>query len=76
MKASKLAEALLANIAVTGDFDVACPGDHQMLYKVTGVELAYVEDIEEYQMEEKHKDDVEDYIADGGTPTKVYVIFG
>jgi hypothetical protein len=76
MKASELIEKLQMNVYAHGDFDVACPGDHQMLYKVTGIDVTYVEDFTEYQMEEKHKDDVDDYIADGGTPTKVFVVFG
>ncbi len=76
MKATELVEKLQANVAVHGDFDVTCPGDHQMLYKVTGIDVTYIEDFTEYQMEEKHKDDVQDFIDDGGTPTKVFVVFG
>lgn len=77
MKASQLAELLLKSIEDEGgDFEVVCPGDHQMLYKLTGVETTFIEDFSEYQMEEKHIDDVEDFIEDGGNPTKVFVVFG
>ena len=77
MRATELAQLLLKTVEDEGgDFDVVCPGDHQMLYKVGGVEVTYVEDIQEYQLEEKHIDDVEDYIADGGIPSKVFVVFG
>lgn len=76
MKASELAEILKARVVVEGDFDVVCPGDHQMLYKVGGVETIYIEDYTEYQMEEKHIDDIEDFIENGGNPTKVFVVYG
>lgn len=77
MNALELINELHKQIELLGCVpDVVVPGDHQMLYKVGGVELTYVEDIQEYQLEEKHADDVEDYIADGGNPTKVLVIFG
>ena len=77
MRATELAALLLKMVEDEGgDFDVACPGDHQMLYKVGGVEVTYVEDIQEYQMEEKHIDDIEDFIEDGGNPTKVFVVYG
>jgi hypothetical protein len=76
MKGTELIQTLQDLIKVYGDIDVVCQGDHQMLYKVGGVEKTYVEDIEEYMMEEKHGDDVEDFIADGGRPTIVLAIFG
>lgn len=77
MKATELAQLLLKTIEDEGgDFDVVCPGDHQMLYKVGGVEVGFVEDIQEYQLEEKHIDDIEDFIEDGGNPTKVFVVYG
>lgn len=76
MKASELIKTLQDLLDVYGDIDVVCSGDHQALYKVGGVEKTYVEDIQEYMMEEKHSDDVEDFIADGGNPSKVFVVFG
>ena len=77
MRATELVQLLLKTIEDEGgDFDVVCPGDHQMLYKVGGIDTTYVEDIQEYQMEEKHSDDIEDFIADGGNPTKVFVVYG
>jgi hypothetical protein len=76
MKASELAAFLKFNIEAHGDFEVVCPGDHQMLYKVRGVEPAYVEDIAEYQLEEVHVDDVQDNIEEGGNPIKVLAIYG
>ncbi len=77
MKASQFVQLLLKAIEDEGgDLDVVCPGDHQMLYKVGGVDVAFVEDIQEYQMEEKHIDDLEGFIADGGNPTKVLAVWG
>jgi hypothetical protein len=76
MKASELIKTLQDLLDVYGDIDVVCPGDHQALYKVGGVERTYVEDIQEYMMEEKHADDVEDFIEDGGRPSKVFVVYG
>lgn len=76
MKASQLIKDIQDLMQVYGDIDVVCSGDHQALYKVSGIEKTYVEDIQEYMLEEKHSDDVEDFIADGGNPTKVLVVFG
>ena len=76
MRATELIKTLQELIQAYGDIDVVCSGDHQALYKVGGVERSYVEDIQEYMMEEKHPDDVEDFIADGGNPSKVFVVFG
>lgn len=76
MKINDLVGLLMEAQMKYGNIDLACPGDHQMLYKVSGVELSYVEDIQEYQMEEKHSDDIEDFIADGGNPTKVLLVYG
>lgn len=75
MKASELAKFIMTQVGQHGDFEIVCNGDHQMLYKVRGVDLAYVEDINQYMLEEVHKDDVADHIEDGGNPIKVLVVY-
>lgn len=75
MKASELAKFIEYQIGVHGDFEIVCNGDHQMLYKVRGVDLAYVEDISQHMLEEIHKDDVPAHIEDGGNPIKVLVVY-
>lgn len=76
MNISDLIAKLQANLALYGDLPVVCPGDHQYLYKVSGLDLTYVEDIEEYMMDEKHRDDVENFIEEGGTPSRVLAVYG
>lgn len=76
MKASELLNFLKINIEQSGDFEIVCPGDHQMLYKIRGLETTFVEDINEHQLEEIHSDDVDYKIEEGGNPIKVFVVYG
>lgn len=76
MKTSELVTFLQRNIEIFGDLQIVCPGDHQMYYKVRGVDATHVEDITEYMLEEVHAEDVEDRVTEGGNPIKVLVIYG
>lgn len=77
MNALELITKLHAQIELLGAIpEIVIPGDHQMLYKLQGVEVGYIEDMDEYMMDEVHVDDLKDHIEDGGFPTKVLVLFG